>query len=362
MKILHYGLTDHLGGIETYLRKITLEMHAKEGLDFYFIIIGNKNPCFYEEFKELGCKFYFVTPRRENYLKNYFELKKIFKKEKFDVCHVHLNSLSYILPVKIASKYSGKVIIHSRNSNVKLGMLSRVLHNLNYFSIPNNAVLLAVSDLAGKWMFGNKKFKTVNNGIKIQKYKYNSKNRENLRLKLGIQDNIVLTNVGAFRYQKNHKFLLEVFKNLLEMNSSYKLLLVGNGVLLDSIKSQVEKLDIVKDVIFLGNRNDIADVLSASDAFIFPSFYEGFPNALLEAHVSNLPTFYSDSITNNIDYPKLSTRISLNKRAEEWARIIDSNLDLEHNRNCYTDNEELWKFSVENEINIIKKIYKGKLK
>lgn len=362
MKILHYGLTNHLGGIETYLKKITLEMHSSEKMDFSFVIIGNNIPCFYEEFKELGCEFYFITPRKKNYLKNYLELKKIFKYGNFDICHFHLNSLSYLLPVKISKKFCSKVIIHSRNSNVKLGLVSRLLHSINYFAIPRKTTLLAVSDLAGKWMFGNKKFITINNGIDIQKYKFSSISREKIRLNLKIQNDVVITNVGAFRYQKNHEFILKIFKNLTEINSCYKLILVGDGALFENIKNKSKELNIDKNIIFLGNEKNVAEILSASDAFLFPSIFEGFPNALLEAHVSNLPSFYSDSITTDIDYSKLGTRISLTKSSIDWARIIDTTLNLKHKRDSFTNLDELRRFSVSNEIKILKDVYEGKLK
>ncbi|WP_321434315.1 glycosyltransferase [Trichococcus flocculiformis] len=359
MRILQYGLTNHVGGIETYLRKITTTLHNNNDLEFSFLIIGNEQPCFYEEFLKLGCKFYFITPRKQSYFKNYSELVSLLETEKFDVCHFHFNSLSYILPAKIASKYCDKIIIHSRNADVKLGIISNVLHKINYFLIPKNAYLVAVSDLAGKWMYGKKQFKVINNGIKLQSYKYNPISRKELREKYGMNDNIVVTNVGAFRYQKNHKFLLEIFRALMEINDHYKLVLVGDGSLLNVMKDYARKLNIEKNILFLGNMDNIADILSASDAFIFPSFYEGFPNALLEAHASNLNSFYSDTITKDIDFPKLGIRISLEKTAENWAIIIDEKMRNKNNRDNYNDHDELRKFSVENEIHILQKLYRG---
>lgn len=357
MKVLHYGLSNHLGGIETYLKKLTFELHNTNEIEFHFLIIGRDLPCYYHEFKKLGCKFHFITPRKNSLIKNYFELKKLFIQEKYDVCHVHLNSLSYTLPAKLAAKYSNKLIVHSRNSNVKLNFSSNLLHKINYYTLPKKSILLAVSDLAGKWMFKNKKFRVINNGIKIKKYLYNSQQRELIRQELNLENNIVFINVGAFRYQKNHVFLLKIFKELLMYNENYKLLLVGDGSLSNDLEHLATNLGIEKSVIFLKNRNDIPNVLSASDAFIFPSFYEGFPNALLEAHVSNLPTFYSDSITNNIDHSKLSNRISLNSTAKEWAEIIE--YKMKNNlidRNKHDDEIEM--FSIDHEINIIKSIYK----
>ena len=70
MKILQYGLTNHLGGIETYLDKITCELHGRENIEFHFLIVGYEKPCFYDKLLNMGCKFYFVTPRKQNILKN----------------------------------------------------------------------------------------------------------------------------------------------------------------------------------------------------------------------------------------------------------------------------------------------------
>ena len=115
IKVLHYGISENRGGIETYLYKLWKNIDRTK-FHFDFIDTNLGKPCFYDEFREMGSRFFKITPRKKSLYKNKKDLEKLFKEEKFDILHCHLNTFSYIEPIKIALKYKCKVIIHSRNS------------------------------------------------------------------------------------------------------------------------------------------------------------------------------------------------------------------------------------------------------
>lgn len=358
IKVLHYGLDSKLGGIETYLYKLYTHIDRNE-FKFDFLVIGDKEPCWYKEFIDMGSNFYKVTPRSKNPLKNRADLLKLFKNEKFDIVHCHLNSLSYIKPVQLAVKSNIPVIVHSRNAGILKSKVSYFLHRLNYFFLPKDKIsMVAVSELAGLWMFGKKaNFKVINNGLNVEKYRYNEASRHKIRREFGLKDELVIVHVGAMREQKNHMFLLEVFSEVLKQLPSSKLFLVGDGRLKEKILNKINQLQIKDNVIIAGIRNDVPDILSAADIFLFPSFYEGFPNALLEAQTSGLPCLISDVITKEVIVNENCKAMSLNRNAKEWAIEL---LSLNHfkDRKVGVENIRLKGFSVEDEVKKIEELYR----
>jgi len=358
IKILQIGLSNHLGGIETYLHKLCTHID-REKFKFDFLVTGFDKPCFYDEFLKMGSGFHFVTPRGKNPVKNRKEINKILEKEKYDIVHCNLNSLSYIYPALAALKNDIPTIIHSRNAGIKSSKISQILHNINFKKLPKEKItMLAVSSEAGNWMFGEEtKFRVINNGIYTDKYCYNQDARIKTREKLKLQkQDKVLVNVGALKEQKNHEFLLEILKKLIETEANYKLLLVGKGNLENKLKEYAENMNIINNIIFLGSIDNVAEVLSAADVFVFPSLYEGFPNAVLEAQASGLPCVISDTITNEVIVLPNVEAISLEETPEYWAnRVENISFDIER--------EEAYKFieskklTVTDEINKIEKIY-----
>ena len=324
IRILHVGLDTHLGGIETYLLKISSNIDRR-CFEFSFLSYDDQKPCFFDELSALGCKFYFVRSRRKSWFGNAKDIRELFSREKFDIIHCHLNSLTYITPAIEGLRAGAKVIIHSRNGGSAMGSSSRILGLINRFRMPWNKVkCVAVSDLAGQWMFGtHREFTVLNNGLDTEKYRYSEQNREAIRKELGIpSDAEVIANVGAFRTQKNHAFLIEVFKQYHQKHPESRLLLVGEGELEDEIKRKVSEYGISNKVIFAGKRNDISAVLSASDKYLFPSLYEGFPNALIEAETSGLLCVSSSTITEQACLDNC-LRVSLDAPIADWVSALE---------------------------------------
>lgn len=324
IKVLHVGISQYLGGIETYLLKIATYSN-KEVFQYDFLSYHGITPCFTKELMNMGCKFFYITPRKKNYVKFIYDLKKLYEREKYDIVHCHLNSLSSIEPCLVALKSGSKVIVHARNAANMVSFHSKLLHHINYHLLPKGRICCAaVSDLAGEWMFGkDSRFIVLNNGLDTDRYRFNEISRKEVREKLNIDDNReVIMHIGAFRTQKNHTFLIDVFKEYLDKFPSALLLLVGDGELKEAIKEKVARLKITDSVLFLGRQNDIPQLLSAADKFLFPSFYEGFPNALLEAETAGLLCVVADSITRQAMIGDLCTCVSLDDPIDKWVSAL----------------------------------------
>lgn len=356
IRVLHVGLDSHLGGIETYLLKISSNIDINK-FKFDFLIYNEQIPCYYEELKKMGCDFHFVHSRKRNFFKNIKDLNQLFKNNEFDIVHCHFNSLSYITPSIIALKHGKKVIIHSRNAGCLKTIKTKILHNINYYRIKKlDITRVAVSDLAGKWMFGKQNFLVLNNGLNIKKYTFSSKNREKIRKELGItQEQEVILHVGAFRKQKNHDFIIKIFKEYSKVHSNSVLCLVGEGELKKEIYELVKRYNLEEKCIFLGNRQDTDKILSASDKFIFPSFYEGFPNALLEAETAGLMCVVSDTITDQAIIKGIAYKESIDEPIQNWVDKLERN-KISEREVCAKKVKEC-KFDIADEIERLEQLY-----
>ncbi len=115
------------------------------------------------------------------------------------------------------------------------------------------------------------------------------------RRELGIADDAVLIgHVGRFHMQKNHSVILTAFAQVRQEVDHAHLLLVGEGNLRPGIETLIGELGLSGSVTLAGRRTDVPRMLSAMDVFVFPSLYEGHPNALIEAMACGLPIVASN--------------------------------------------------------------------
>ena len=120
--------------------------------------------------------------------------------------------------------------------------------------------------------------------------------------------------------QKNHKFLIEVFNEILKIDNKIHLVLVGLGELKQDVENQVKSLGIEDNVHFLGARRDVPEFLSGIDLLLFPSLYEGLSVAMIEAQASGVPILTSTSISDEVAITNLVNMMSLNIDKTKWAR------------------------------------------
>lgn len=129
----------------------------------------------------------------------------------------------------------------------------------------------------------------INNGVDTTKFNPEGKFR-NIRREFSISDNeIIIGFIGRFVPAKGLEYLIDAFSLLNRELKNIKLLMVGEGSLLSSLKEKVQENGINEKVIFTGKRYDIPDILSAIDVFVMPSLAEGLPNSLLEAMAMGKP-------------------------------------------------------------------------
>lgn len=253
-------------------------------------------------------------------------LVKLFKREKYDLVHIHGNSSTMV--IELLAAYLGGCqirIAHSHNTTSGHMFLHKMLRPLFNSLVTGR---FACGTDAGKWLYPKDSFYVVNNGIKLENYAYDATKRAKIRQDLQVsEDTILLGNVGRFNGQKNQELLLKMIKKL---DENYKLILVGSGPILEQIKSQAKKLGVLDQVIFLGKTNSVSDYLMAMDLFLLPSFFEGLPFSLIEAKATGLPCIISDkisleaNITGDINYLAIDNE-------QKWVDAVQ-NIGLSANR------------------------------
>ena len=159
--------------------------------------------------------------------------------------------------------------------------------------------------------------------IDAEKYVYSSEVARRVRNDLKIDKDYVIGHVGRFNPQKNHAFLLDVFAECVKINANVKLILVGDGTGKKQIQDKVESLGIKNNVIFMGVRTDVNELLQAMDVFVFPSLYEGLGISVIEAQAAGLPCVISDCIPDDCIVTKgLVEKLSLSTPPMQWAQVI----------------------------------------
>lgn len=319
------------GGAETFLMKVYRNIDRnKYQMDF---CVAKQEKGFYEdEIVKLGGKIYRIIPKSKGIIKNFIDIKKIVKENEYKyVLRISQHSLSAL--ELLAAKLGGAKIVAFRSSNTNTGggKLGLLLHYI-FRPIANKIVnvKIAPSTEAAKYMFGNSvvkknKYNLIKNGLDIEKFKYSEENRISIRKELNIEDKFVIGHIGRFSLQKNHKFLLEIFKEYLNKNSNSVLLLIGKGEKEEEIKEYAKELKIGNNVIFYGISDKVNQMYSAMDFYVFPSFFEGMPNVIIEAQTSGLRCLISDTITNECNITNKITFKSLKDSAKNWSEEIDCN-------------------------------------
>lgn len=317
------------GGAETFLMKIYRAIDRENyQIDF---CINEKEECFYEkEIRQLGGQIYRIPSKSESFPGFFTGLKKLVADQHYQyVLRITSNGMG-LLDLAIAKKAGAeRCIARSSNSSDGNGMKSKVLNVMGRVLFSRAVdVKVAPSRLAAEYTFGQRavqdgKVHELKNGLDLEAFRYEEEWRRSIREEFGIdKKTLVVGHVGRFNEQKNHEFLLDVFIALLKRREDCKLLLVGNGVLEDKIRAKTIANGIEDKVIFAGLRSDVPQLLSAMDLFLFPSFYEGMPNTVIEAQATGLSCVISDTITSEAKILDTLQFASLQESPEEWAEHL----------------------------------------
>lgn len=335
-----------------------LEAMNREDLKIYVVSTIMSESKIEKKIEELGCEIVQLPSRRKSPIVYFFSLAHFIRKNNIEVIHAHGNSAT--LSIELLAGFLGgckRRIAHSHNTRcdqVRADKMLRPLFNLLYTDA------LACGNEAGLWLFGNRKFKVLKNGRNVKKYSFSLEKRNEMRKRLDISDCIAIGHVGGFFEQKNHKFLIKIFREVLNRKPNAKLFLIGDGPLKDEIMKNVS--DIRKSVIFVGTVDNVNDYMQAMDIMVLPSLFEGLPLVAIEWQINGLPSLLSNTITEDCNITNMVRFESLEESPYIWTNDILEMLEKENRLENSQKAIRLVRengFDIDDNAKILEKIYKS---
>lgn len=326
LRVLHMIGSLNLGGSQAMVVNLLSSIN-KENVIFDFVIDRPEELYFSEQVKNFGSRVYVLPAfngRNISQVRNAWDAF-FAEHSEYKILHSHVRSYASLF-IPIAKKHGLKTIVHSHSTSNGKGLSAFVKMLLQHPLRRISDYLFACSLESGKWLFGEKatrkdNFKILKNVIDIDKNFYNPKIREQYRERLGVSDKTVFIHVGRLHPAKNHLFLLNAFKRIIDIDSNSVLLVVGDGELKEDVVSKIDELALKDKVRMLGNRSDVSSLLSAADCFLFPSLWEGVPLTVIEAQAAGLPCLVSDRITDDVCISELVTKLPIDS-VEPWAKAV----------------------------------------
>ena len=348
-------------GIETMLMNYYRHIDRKE-IQFDFLCNKSKPGAYDDEIISLGGKI-FHTPGLNPF--KYFQYLKYMKQlfslhPEYTIIHAHNDAfVTYSLFAAKMNLIKNRIAhVHSAAFTFDYKWPLKVV--CRFFIKKVCSQKWACGEKAALFYYGSLSDVHIhNNAIEVQQYVYNESDRVRIREKYQLQDNIVIGHIGRFMKQKNHSFLIDIFKEIHEREPRAKLVLLGDGVREKMIKKKVHKMSLDESVMFVGNVGNAREWYQAFDLFLLPSIWEGLPLVGIEAQASDLPCVFSSDVTKEVQILPTSIFLSRKLSCKIWAEKC---LDLMRSPKTRCDRTiEIQKagFDIEIEAKKLELIYKS---
>lgn len=263
---------------------------------------------------------------RHNYIRYRRFWKEFFRANHFDVLYYNTCDIVSIDMLRFAKAAGVPVrIIHSHNTDnqVKMTPFHKLTEKINRRELHRYAThLFACSEDAGSWMFGDREFSIIKNGISLKKYAFSVTAKRSCRAKLGIGDEPVIGCVGRLDPQKNPLFAVEVARQICLLEPKAHVVFIGDGELRKQVDSFVEQYHLTDCIHLLGARDDVNQWYSAFDCLMMPSLFEGLPFVLVEAQAAGLPCVVSTEVSQDANITGLVEYVPLKESAQNWAKLL----------------------------------------
>lgn len=337
-RVLIIGMTEGIGGVETFI--CNLKRNISKDIHIDFLVHQDIKERYLKDILSNNSKIYKVTGIKKGLFRYLKDIFSFYKKHNYDVVHINecdAKMFLYALPLLFEKKT--KIIVHSHSTNACNFIVHKII---TVFQNKRANVKWACSNEAFEYMFGKKEKKhIIHNGIDLNYFKFDEIIRETKRKQLGLKDELVFCSIARFTEEKNHKKIIDIFKEYNNIDDNIKLLLVGVGPLQNEIIKKVEELNLKDKVLFLNSRTDISEILSAVDIFLIPSIFEGIPFVTLEAQACSVMVFASENVSREISITDLVVFLNNNLESREWARKIKQKVDKKINKNSTIYHKQL---------------------
>jgi glycosyltransferase involved in cell wall biosynthesis len=363
-KVLHILAEIKFSGAEVMLN-LAANYFIEKGVELHVFALGDQVGDYAPVLQKSGFKIHHVPTTRN--LDRLIAVYKFFKKNKFDVIHMHFEGAFFWFALVIWMARGANTIVRTvhnvfpykgylRFRRILQRFISRKIFKITFVTIGNSVQEVENKTLCNKTTY-------VPNWLDFDKFQplQDPWERIETRNLLGIpQDSIVLVSVGATTTIKNHKDIIEAL-SMIDCEAKKILYLnIGDGPEQSSLKNLCKELGVEKYVKFAGQRKDIRNILVSSDIYLMTSQHEGLSIALLEAMTTSIcPIVYNsyglrDLVTNE------DTGLLIEKSPEKLAKAILRLVDDKATREKLARNARsmvLEKYNMKKSLNKLMKIY-----
>lgn len=246
-----------------------------------------------------------ISPLKD--IRAFFELRKILKELKPDIVHTH-SSKAGILGRLAAAAAGVPVIVHTFHGFGFHPLQSAPVRRLYVFlekicaRFSDALIFVSRSNMETARALGigaPARYRLIRSGVALAAYPAKI-DRAAKRAAIGLDGtHTVVFSIGNTKPQKNPDHFIEAARRLAPEFPSARFVFAGGGAELEKYRDKVRKLKLEEACLFIGWREDTAELLAASDIFALTSLWEGLPRALVEALRTGLPAvcYAADGVT-----------------------------------------------------------------
>ncbi|MCJ7582600.1 MAG: glycosyltransferase family 4 protein [Candidatus Aminicenantes bacterium] len=236
--------------------------------------------------------------------KAFLKIRRILKYNNFTIVHTHTSKAGFL--GRIAARAARTpIIIHTPHGHVLFGYFGRmktlVFKILEKFTVRITDIIIALTkrekeDYVAAKMAKRDKITVIHSGIELEKCKNLSiEEKQALKKTLHIPEGaLIVGTAGRLVQVKGPEILIRAAEKVLRKHPDVYFLFAGDGDQREALSALADRLGIKKNIVFLGWRNDLVEILSLYDIFVLPSLNEGMGRVLVEAMALGKPIVASN--------------------------------------------------------------------
>lgn len=301
-----------------------------------------------------------IIAKMVNHYQRYWLIRRELRKLKPDIVHFHLRLSNYI---RFAGLDRNVRLFYTQHYDTSfwekdypddIKNLKWLMKRYQVQPIALNKAMKASMDR----ILQTDQTRILNNGVDMSEFQ-KALDRNAKRNELNVpQDAFVIAHVGRFDPIKNHEFLVKVFQQIKQKKPEAFLLMVGRGETEEKVRNQLEGAGLAGSYRILHDRTDVAEILRACDAAVFPSFSEGLSLSLIEMQAAGLHCIASTGVPKDACISNRLSFLSLEQSADVWA---DTLLEMAASKNSIQyDGLEEW--DIRYNVKQLEKMYEESMK
>lgn len=301
-----------------------------------------------------------IIAKMVNHYQRYWLIRRELRKLKPDIVHFHLRLSNYI---RFAGLDRNVRLFYTQHYDTSfwekdypddIKNLKWLMKRYQVQPIALNKAMKASMDR----ILQTDQTRILNNGVDMSEFQ-KPLDRNAKRNELNVpQDAFVIAHVGRFDPIKNHEFLVKVFQQIKQKKPKAFLLMVGRGETEEKVRNQLEGAGLAGSYRILHDRTDVAEILRACDAAVFPSFSEGLSLSLIEMQAAGLHCIASTGVQKDACISNRLSFLSLEQSADVWA---DTLLEMAASKNSIQyDGLEEW--DIRYNVKQLEKMYEESMK